>query len=77
MYILLPFWDQPKLDAELGLIESPTTAPLAEAYRSGIRWILADERSGPVDPDLTRLTDVIMHADGVWLARLRTPPPSA
>jgi hypothetical protein len=73
-YILLPFWDQARLDDELALIEAPTAQRVADAYRSGTRWILADERSGPVSPDLARLTEVVTHDDGVWLARLRVPP---
>ncbi|GAB3877882.1 hypothetical protein [Terrabacter terrigena] len=73
-YILAPFWDQPRLDAEQALIEKPTAENLAAAYRTrGVRWIVADERSGPVSPDLATLTDLVSRTDGVWLARLRTP----
>ena len=75
-YTVAPFWDQPRLDAELALVERPTADALAAAYRTrGIRWIVADERSGPVSPELATLTDVVTREDGVWLARLR--PPSA
>ncbi|GAA2744853.1 hypothetical protein GCM10009868_24130 [Terrabacter aerolatus] len=75
-YFYAPFWDQPRLDAELALVTSPTRAMLDAAYRErGIRWIVADERSGAVSPSLATLTDVVMHQDGVWLARLRTPAP--
>ena len=65
----------PGCDAELALIERPTArGPLATAYRTlGVRWILADERSGPVSSDLERLADVVSRDDGVWLARLRPP----
>jgi hypothetical protein len=38
-----------------------------------VRWIVADERSGPVSSRLQVLTDVVSHRDGVWLARLRPP----
>jgi hypothetical protein len=73
-YTLAPFWDQPRLDAELALVEKPTVAGLATAYRTrGVRWIVADERSGPVSPQLAGLTDLISRTDGVWLARLRPP----
>ena len=73
-YALAPFWDQPRLDAELALVRRPTAQALATAYRTrGVRWIVADERSGPVSAALTRLTDVVSRVDGVWLARLRTP----
>ena len=52
----------------------PTRARLDAAYHGrGVRWIVADERSGPVSTVLARLTDVVMHRDGVWLARLRPP----
>ena len=71
-YATAPFWDQPRLEAELALVRAPDAAGLEAAYRTrGVRWIVADERSGPVSPDLARLTDVISHDDGVWLARLR------
>lgn len=71
-YTVAPFWDQPRLDAELALVRNPTPAGLEAAYRTqGVRWIVADERSGPVSPDLARLTDVVSRVDGVWLARLR------
>ncbi|MFM6851157.1 MAG: hypothetical protein ACKOVB_18860, partial [Terrabacter sp.] len=73
-YVVAPFWDQPRLNAELALIKSPTAENLATAYRSrGIRWIVADERSGPVSPQLATLTDLVSRSDGVWLARLRAP----
>ena len=73
-YIIQPFWDQPRLDAELALVEHPTAESLAAAYRTrGVRWIVADERSGPVSPQLATLTDLVSHVDGVWLARLRPP----
>jgi hypothetical protein len=73
-YVVAPFWDPPRLNAELALIERPTAEGLASAYRTqGVRWIVADERSGPVSGELSRLTDVVSHADGVWLARLRPP----
>ncbi len=73
-YVVAPFWDQPRLDAELALIKSPTAENLANAYRTrGIRWIVADERSGQVSPQLATLTDLVSRKDGVWLARLRTP----
>ena len=74
-YTVMPFWDQPRLDAQLALIESPTAQTLATAYATrGVRWILADERSGPVSSDLERLADVVSREDGVWLVRLRPPP---
>jgi hypothetical protein len=73
-YTLAPFWDQPRLDAELALIKGPTAENLATAYRDrGVRWIVADERSGRVSPQLATLTDIVSRTDGVWLARLRTP----
>ncbi|NUR79249.1 MAG: hypothetical protein HOQ21_02215 [Dermatophilaceae bacterium] len=73
-YVAAPFWDQPRLDAELAVIKSPTAENLATAYRTrGVRWIVADERSGPVSPQLASLTDLVSRSDGVWLARLRTP----
>ncbi len=75
-HTVMPFWDQPRLDAELALIERPTAEALATAYRTlGVRWIVADERSGPVSSDLERLADVVSHDDGVWLVRLRPPAP--
>jgi hypothetical protein len=73
-YVLAPFWDQPRLDAELALVEKPTAETLAAAYRTrGVRWIVADERSGPVSSQLATLTDLVSRVDGVWLARLRPP----
>ena len=73
-YVVAPFWDQPRLDAELALIKGPTAENLATAYRDrGVRWIVADERSGRVSPQLATLTDIVSRTDGVWLARLRTP----
>ena len=75
---VLPFWDQPRLDAELALIERPTAEDLATAYRTlGVRWIVADERSGPVSSDLERLADVVSHDDGVWLCGCARPLPAA
>lgn len=73
-YAYAPFWDPARLEAELALVTSPTRSTLDAAYRDrGIRWIVADERSGAVSPDLAALTDVVMHRDGVWLARVRPP----
>jgi hypothetical protein len=73
-YQLAPFWDPSRLADELMLVTGPTRAGLDAAYRDrGIRWIVADERSGPVSAALQDLTDVVMHQDGVWLARLRPP----
>lgn len=75
-YFYAPFWDPERLWDELALVTSPTRATLDAAYdERGIRWIVADERSGPVSPHLAELTDVVMHQDGVWLARLPTPRP--
>ncbi len=69
-----PFWDPERLAEELTLVTDPTRARLDAAYHGrGVRWIVADERSGPVSTVLARLTDVVMHRDGVWLARLRPP----
>lgn len=73
-YVAAPFWDQPRLDAELALVKNPTAENLASAYRTrGVRWLVADERSGPVSPQLATLTDLVSRTDGVWLARLRAP----
>ncbi|MGO4596522.1 hypothetical protein [Terrabacter sp. 2RAF25] len=73
-YVVAPFWDQPRLHAELALITKPTAEALSAAYRTrGVRWIVADERSGPVSPQLATLTELVSHSDGVWLARLRAP----
>lgn len=73
-YFYAPFWDPARLEAELALTTSPTRATLDAAYRDRhIRWIVADERSGTVSADLASLTDVVMHRDGVWLARVRPP----
>lgn len=73
-YFYAPFWDPDRLWAELSLVTSPTRGMLDAAYRDhGVRWIVADERSGPVSPLLAQLTDVVSHQDGVWLARLRAP----
>lgn len=70
----LSFRDPGRLEAELRLVTAPTTAALGRAYRErGTRWILADERAGVVSPRLGELTEVVFHADGVWLAKLRTP----
>ena len=73
-YFKAPFWDPERLAEELALVTDPTRARLAAAYHDrGVRWIVADERSGPVSTALAGLTDVVMHRDGVWLARLRPP----
>jgi hypothetical protein len=73
-YMLAPFWDPPRLAAEQALITDPTPATLAAAHEEGgIRWILADERSGPVSPLLDSLTDPVIVADGVHLYRVRPP----
>jgi hypothetical protein len=73
-YFEAPFWDPERLAEELTLVTGPTRARLDAAYsRRGVRWIVADDRSGPVSSDLEGLTDVVMHRDGVWLARLRPP----
>ena len=71
-YFYAPFWDPARLAEELMLVTDPTRARLDAAHdRRGVRWIVADERSGPVSARLAQLTDVVMHRDGVWLARLR------
>ena len=73
-YFYAPFWDPARLAVRAGPRQRPTRATLDAAYRDrGIRWIVADERSGAVSPELARLTDVVMHRDGVWLGRLRPP----
>ena len=48
-YFYAPFWDPARLAEELMLVTDPTRARLDAAHdRRGVRWIVADERSGPV-----------------------------
>jgi hypothetical protein len=67
------FWDPPRLEAELALVTAPTEEGLARAWRRGTRWVVADERAGPVSPVLATLTDRVFLEDGVHVYRLRPP----
>lgn len=69
------FWDQPELRAELALITEPSASRLAAAWRRGIRWIVADERSGPVSAELARLCPEPFSEDGVHVYRVMSPAP--
>ncbi|EWT03105.1 hypothetical protein N865_03965 [Intrasporangium oryzae NRRL B-24470] len=72
-YVTLPFWDPPRLAAELALITDPTPSGFASAWQHGVRWIVADERAGPVSPTLGTLSDERFEQDGVQVFRLRPP----
>lgn len=72
-YRRLPFWDQARLRRELMLVEEPSSQRLAEAYRRGTRWIVADERAGPVSPLLGFISDEQFVGHGIHVYRLRAP----
>lgn len=76
-YTRIAFWDQHRLAAEMALMTHPTPEGLAAAYRNrGVRWIIADERAGKVDPGLAQLADEVFNRDGVHAYRLRAPASS-
>jgi hypothetical protein len=68
-----PFWDQARLRAELDLVTRPSAPAVADAYRRGVRWIVADETFGPVSPALEQLTDPVFQRDRVHVYRLPAP----
>ncbi len=68
-----PFWDPARLAREQALITDPTREALDRAYRAGVRWILADERSGPVSDRVATLTQSVYDSDGVHLYRIPAP----
>ncbi|MEO7754398.1 MAG: hypothetical protein ABIS35_13390 [Terracoccus sp.] len=68
-----PFWDPARLAREQALITDPTRSGLDRAYRDGVRWILADERSGPVSERVSTLAQSVVDSDGVHLYRIPAP----
>lgn len=71
-YTRQPFWDQERLETQLELVEHPTPASLRAAGARGVSWILADERHGPVSPELAGLVEQVFTSDGVHVYRLGT-----
>jgi hypothetical protein len=58
-----PFWDPELLDLNDRAFTEPTTQELAELRQDGVRWLVADSRSGPVAPELASLA-VTRYSDG-------------
>jgi len=58
-----PFWDPQLLDLNDRAFTGPTAQGLAELKGDGVRWLVADSRSGPVAPELASLA-VARYSDG-------------
>jgi len=54
---LQPFWDPALLDRNDLAFTAPTAAGLASLRASGVRWLVADSRSGSVSPSLDSLAE--------------------
>ncbi|WP_377640703.1 hypothetical protein [Oryzobacter terrae] len=72
-YARMPFWDPPRLAAQLDLVERPTPERAAAAWARGERWVLADRAAGPVSPRLADIGEVLLDRDGIVLVRLSRP----
>lgn len=73
-YPLQPFWDPPRLRRELRAFTDPTDASLAELYRDGVRWLVADQGGAPANvAALDRLADRRLSLPTVTVWQLRPP----
>ncbi|NUO60308.1 MAG: hypothetical protein HOV78_26885, partial [Hamadaea sp.] len=60
---LKPFWDQALLDRNDRVFTDPTPEDLAAVKADGVRWLVADARSGEVSPELAAYAD-LRHTEG-------------
>jgi hypothetical protein len=73
-YPLQPFWDPARLHREMRAFTDPTDAALAELYRHGVRWLVADQGGAPPDvAALDRLADRRLSLPTVTVWQLREP----
>lgn len=72
-YSRMPFWDPARLRSEQALITAPSQALATAAWSRGVRWVLADEATGPVSPRLAEYGTVVYDHGGVTVVHLRAP----
>ncbi|MEV6968882.1 hypothetical protein AB0M47_27560 [Hamadaea sp. NPDC051192] len=60
---LKPFWDQELLERNDRAFTEPTPDDLAALKADGVRWLVADSRSGQVSPELAEYAD-LWHTEG-------------
>ncbi|NUS08096.1 MAG: hypothetical protein HOV97_36670, partial [Nonomuraea sp.] len=60
---LTPFWDQALLQRNDRVFTDPTPEDLTALKADGVRWLVADSRSGAVSPELAAYAD-LRHTEG-------------